>query len=130
VRDEKPEMARVIVESPYRGKSASCKDRGKNIAYLRACLRDCLLRGEAPYASHGLYTQEGVLDDDIDEERAMGISAGFAWRDAAELTAVYIDLGVSSGMQKGVEDAAEKGCPVEYRSIPDWLENYRSKGER
>ena len=52
-------MTRVIVESPYAG------DIEKNMRYLRACIRDCLLRGETPYASHALYTQDGVLRDDI-----------------------------------------------------------------
>lgn len=52
-------MIRVIIESPYAG------DVDANLTYLRACLRDCLLRGEAPFASHGLYAQPGVLDDAI-----------------------------------------------------------------
>ena len=46
---------------------------------LRAeCLRDSLLRGEGPITSHLLYTQPGVLDDQIPEERQMGIDAGLA----------------------------------------------------
>lgn len=47
-------MKLVIVESPYAG------DVKTNVAYARAAIRDCLMRGEAPYASHLLYTQEGV----------------------------------------------------------------------
>lgn len=50
-------MRRVIVESPYAG------DIERNMRYLRACLADCLRRGEAPFASHAIYTQPGVLDD-------------------------------------------------------------------
>ena len=42
-------MRRVIVESPYAG------DVERNIAYVRAAMRDCLMRGEAPLASHLLY---------------------------------------------------------------------------
>ena len=45
-----PEMKKVIVESPYAG------DIDKNVRYVRACMRDCLLKGESPYASHALYT--------------------------------------------------------------------------
>lgn len=41
-------MRRVIIESPYHGNVE------RNLRYLRACLRDSLLRGEAPFASHGL----------------------------------------------------------------------------
>lgn len=105
-------MRRVIIESPYAG------DVDLNLRYLRLCMRDCLLRGESPFASHGLYTQPGVLDDSIPKERELGIAAGFAWRDVADLTVVYTDLGVSPGMVYGVADAKAKGRSVEYRTLP------------
>lgn len=104
-------MKRVIVETPYAGAVEF------NLCYLRACMHDCLMRGEAPFASHGLYTQPGVLRDDVPEEREMGIQAGFAWRDAADLTVVYTDLGVSRGMLYGVDYAVARGGAVEYRKI-------------
>lgn len=50
-------MRRVIIESPYAGNVEA------NATYLRRCLRDSLLRGEAPFASHAIYTLPGVLDD-------------------------------------------------------------------
>jgi hypothetical protein len=106
-------MRRVIIESPYAG------DVQKNKRYLRACLRDCISRGEAPYASHGLYTQPGVLRDDVPEERTAGINAGFAWRTAATATVVYENLGRSKGMDYGIEDSIRNGVPVEYRLLPE-----------
>lgn len=63
-------MRRVIIESPYAG------DVELNAQYARECLRDSLTRGEAPIASHLLYTQPGVLDDAVPRERALGIEAG------------------------------------------------------
>ena len=118
-------MKLVVIESPYAG------DVRTNLRYLRACMADCLARGEAPYASHGLYTQPGVLDDNIQEQRELGIEAGMAWRKVAELTAVYTDLGVSIGMKFGTEDALRRGCPVEYRRIPGWsLEELISEPDR
>ncbi len=108
-------MIRVIIESPYAG------DIKRNLMYLRACMHDCLIRGEAPFASHGLYTQPGVLDDGHPEERTKGIEAGFAWREAAEKTVVYTDEGISGGMRYGVKDAEDKGRPIEYRELgKDW----------
>jgi hypothetical protein len=107
-------MRRVIIESPYAG------DVAENLRYLRACMRDCLLRGETPYASHALYTQEGVLDDLDLEERNLGINAGFEWRAAAEATVVYLDRGWSSGMRRGIEHAERIGHPIELRSLPGW----------
>lgn len=70
-------MKRVILESPYAGDTA--EDVERNLTYAREALRDSLLRGEAPIASHLLYTQKGVLDDRIREERGLGIAAGVAW---------------------------------------------------
>lgn len=70
-------MRRVYVESPYG--SSDLKIIERNVAYARACIRDCILRGEAPFASHLLYTQDGVLCDEVPEERELGMEAGFAW---------------------------------------------------
>lgn len=108
------ECAYCIAEVKRRPESAH------NIAYARAALRDCLLRGESPYASHLLYTQAGVLDDTIEADRNLGIDAGFAWRGVAELTVVYADLGISKGMQAGIDNALRHGRAVEYRSIVGW----------
>ena len=107
-------MRPVIIESPYAG------DVERNTRYLRACMRDCLLRGEAPYASHAMYTQPGVLDDLIPAEREHGIHAGFAWRAVADATVVYTDCGMSSGMRYGIEHAEKAGRPIEYRTIEGW----------
>lgn len=104
-------MKRVILETPYRG------DTETNVAYARKCLRDCLLRGEAPMASHLLYTQEGVLDDNNPEERALGIKAGLLWGELADATVVYNDLGITDGMQQGIDAALDNGRCVIIRSL-------------
>src|SRR5690606_41112205 len=108
----------VIVESPYASKEFF--DRVRNQDYARAALRDSLLRGEAPFASHLLYTQAGVLDDDIPNERRLGIAAGLEWGGHAAATVVYTDRGISPGMREGVEAAERVGRPVEYRTIKGW----------
>lgn len=108
-----PKVRRLVyIESPYAG------NRRRNDAYLHACMRDSLARGEAPYASHALYTQ--FLDDTIPAERELGMESGFAWGSKAELSAVYVDLGVSGGMRAGIERAKSDGRPVEMRTIPGW----------
>lgn len=104
-------MRRVILESPYAG------DIEANTTYARRALRDSLARGEAPIASHLLYTQVGVLDDGVPEERQWGIDAGLAWGSVAEATVVYIDRGISRGMSYGIERAEKDGRPVEYRNL-------------
>lgn len=108
-------MIRVAIESPYAGTD---KEVERNLIYLRACMKDCFNRDEAPFASHGLYTQKGVLDDRIPAERKLGaFKAGFAWADLAEKRVVYIDLGITDGMRKAIKHAEEIGQPVEYRRL-------------
>lgn len=126
----------VIIESPFAANMEKCpsglnekevaawkrQEIETNLRYVRAAMRDCLLRQEAPYASHALYTQEGVLNDDIKEERQHGIESGFAFRLAAKKTVVYTDRGMSGGMKMGIEHSNKVGIPVEYRSLPQWAE--------
>src|SRR5262249_16472843 len=107
-------MRRVIVESPYAG---SLIGRWLNRRYARRCLHDCLRRGEAPFASHLLYTQRGVLRDGIKLERELGISAGLIWGACAEATVVYTVRGISGGMDRGIKHAKASGRPVEFRSL-------------
>jgi hypothetical protein len=107
-------MKLVILESPFAG------DIQRNVEYARACVRDSLLRGEAPIASHLLYTQPGILDDTIPEERQHGIDAGLAWRAVAHGSVVYTDMGISRGMQYGIDTAIAAGRTVEYRSLKDF----------
>lgn len=106
-------MRRVILESPFAGNVR------QNIAYARACIRDSVHRGEAPLASHLLFTQPGILDDLIPGERQLGIAAGLAWYKFADAAVVYRDLGISSGMQAGIDMAVLCGLPVEYRHLPN-----------
>jgi hypothetical protein len=101
----------VILESLYAG------DVMNNVAYARACVRNSLLRGEAPIASHLLYTQPGILADGVAAERTLGIASCLAWGRVAEATVAYIDLGVSPGMQAGIDAAIEAGRPVETRLL-------------
>lgn len=102
---------KVILESPYAG------DVEKNLAYARKCMRDSLMRGEYPLASHLLYTQEGILNDTVPEERELGIKTGFLWGREADRTVIYVDLGISPGMMRGIEDAFACDRPVIFRSL-------------
>jgi hypothetical protein len=107
-------IRRVILESPYAGEFIE-----RNITYARACVRDSLSRGEAPLASHLLYTQLGILRDEVLSERQWGIDAGLAWADKADATVVYIDYGISKGMAYGIANAQKAGRLVEYRNLSE-----------
>ena len=112
----------IILESPFAGKGSTLeerdRDREKNQRYLAAAMLDCLRRGEAPFASHGLYPQ--CLNDDDIVERELGIKAGFAWRHMAKKTVVYADLGISKGMEFGIAHSKILKIPIEHRSLPGW----------
>jgi len=101
----------VVLETPYAG------DIERNLHYARACMRDCIMRGESPLASHLLYTQPGILDDEIPEERDLGIACGFAWNIHADYVVMYTDHGVSSGMKLGKERALRAGQTVVERKL-------------
>ena len=102
-------MIRTIVESPYRG------DVARNKAYLDRCLLDSLKRGEAPIASHKIFTD--ILDDNSPNQRNIGIRAGLAWIQVADLMAVYTDLGISDGMENAMSRARLHKIPIELREI-------------
>ena len=104
-------MIKVILESPFAG------DVQRNIEYARKCVRHSLSLGEAPIASHLLYTQEGILDDSIEAERMQGINAGLAWKEVADKQVFYVDFGMSIGMQYGYKFAKNHNIPVEFRKI-------------
>jgi len=108
------EMPLVLIESPFAG------DLETNIQFARACMRDSLLKGEAPFAMHLLYTQEGILNDDIPEERKWGMDAGFIWGQHADISVVYTNLGISPGMEIGIQRAQKEGRDIEYRELDSW----------
>jgi len=108
-------MRRVILESPYAASDTG--DVNAHVAYARRAVRDCLKRGESPIASHLLFTQSGVLDDDIPADRALGVAAGLAWLSVADAMVVYTDRGISRGMRAAMEAAEKISLPIEQRQL-------------
>lgn len=99
----------VIIESPYAGNVET------NLDYARQALHDSLIHGEAPLASHLLYTQ--VLNDKDEVERAAGIAAGLAWVRKADLHAFYTDRGWSKGMLIALTYSLTSGWKFEFRAL-------------
>ena len=124
-------MKRVILESPFKGNINFITDKwGIDAAidiyeskimldefkrYAQRCVLDCLKREESPIASHLIFTQ--VLDDNIPDMRLIGIKASFAWHNVADYVVVYIDYGISEGMQEGIENAEKTGLTIHYRKL-------------
>lgn len=99
----------VTIESPFAGNVEF------NREYAKLAMKDSLMRGESPFLSHLLYTQ--VLDDDNPDQRLAGIEAGLEFQKVVDLVAVYVDLGVSSGMKVAIERAITNGVPIQYRHL-------------
>ncbi len=133
-------MRRVILESPWRApidrpictkvhrhEPGPCEDCAiaawcdtqveVNREYLRACLRDSLHHGEAPFASHALYAATGAIDDNYPHERELGIQAGLWWGEAADASVIMLDLGTSEGMHRGIREAYSQLRTVEQRYL-------------
>lgn len=110
----------VDIETPYSGENEN--EIRRNLLYARACVRDSLLRGEIPFASHLFFTQPGILDDRIQNERDLGINAGKELIESLPevVTVVYHDLGTSKGMELGIKRALKMGRSVEYRLLGEW----------
>lgn len=112
-------MRLVVIESPYGtrpdGTRCTWAEIERNTAYARAALLDCLQRGEAPLASHLLYTQ--VLDDENPSDRVLGMTAGAAYLPLVVRGVVYEDHGISRGMTAEIAQLQALGIPFEYRYI-------------
>lgn len=107
-------MLRVVIESPL--SPANGRTFEDHQRYARWCCLDALFQGYAPLASHLLYTQ--MLEDRNADARELGMEAGFAWNQCAELVLVYVDLGaISSGMAAGIERARRLGIPAELTGL-------------
>ena len=106
-------MRRVIIESPYRANTAA--RIFTHTEFARWCMLDCIKRGEAPFASHLAYTN--LLDDQNPVERAQAIAMGLSWAEVADATIVYTDLGITEGMQQGIDAATAANRPIEYRQL-------------
>ncbi len=106
-------MRKVVVESPLSG------DFEKNSLYTKLACIDCIRRGEAPYASHIFLTL--FLDDTNPEQRSLGMKTGFIWAQCCTKRVVYQDLGISKGMQEGIDHGNRFFQEIEYRNLPEDL---------
>lgn len=103
----------TVIESPF--SAPDIDGIVRNVQYAMLAVRDSLGRDEAPYASHLFYTQ--MLDDNNADERKLGIDAGLTICHHAEQTAVYVDYGISRGMQYGIETAKSAGRVIVERKL-------------
>jgi hypothetical protein len=105
----------VIIESPFKAETKVQQEI--HIQYARKAIRHSLNKGEFPFASHLLYTQPGIFNDEIIEERELGINANLEIIKRADLVAIYSDYGISEGMLKAIAHCVAYGIPMVSRYI-------------
>lgn len=115
-----------MVESPY--SAPDQEEQELNVYYALHCMHHSLAQGEAPMLTHLLYTRQthggGHVADSENPHvtRAFGLDAAKSWRLVATKTVLYVDRGVSTGMQRARAEALVAGQPVEERRVPHWAE--------
>jgi hypothetical protein len=100
----------VCIESPWRNFALARP-------YLSACIRDAVMRGEVPIASHAMFCVASDFNDEVDADRALGLTAARVMIQNCQLVAVYCDHGISEGMRRAMEFAFSINKPVETRRI-------------
>lgn len=120
-------MIPVFLESPCN--AADAESFQVNKEYCLAAMLDCLDQGESPYASHWIFAFSGALNDQDKEQRAQGMRAGFEWLRFANKSVVYIDLGLSAGMWKGIQKAIDRNMRIEWRSLKNYRPMVRGRAE-
>lgn len=101
-------MKKIFVCSPL------CGDFEKNRKLAELYCRIVALKGHLPIAPHVYFTR--FLDDDIEEERRLGIKLGIQLLHECNELWVFIDSPdkVTDGMQEEIDVAHDFGIPVKY----------------
>ncbi len=122
------ELTFVLIESPL---SPSDKHPFfKNIYYAQMCMQYALQCGTAPVTTHLEWTQcpgakQIFVPDEDTENQGIGrnnaLVAGDKIRSIVEEVWVFTDLGISSGMQHGIDHANKIETPVREMHLPQKL---------
>ena len=107
-------MAEIVaIESPWAGLDAGTKAK----RYLRNCIRDSLVRGEIPWASHAMLAWTEALYEMEEEQREEGMEVNKQMIQKVDLVAFYVDFGMSKGMERAWLWAGYMGKKREKRTI-------------
>lgn len=132
----------VLIESPL--SESNGEPFFKNIYYAQMCMLYALRCGAAPMATHLEWTQcpgakQIFVPDDDTENLNIGrnnaLIAGDKIRSMVEEVWIFTDLGISSGMQHGIDHARQIKKPVREMHLPknlmdkvnDWQDKSISK---
>lgn len=98
-------MKKVYICSPYRG---NCYSVTNNVSCARIYCKKAMEQGVIPIAPHIYFTQ--FLNDDIEEERNLGMEAGLQL--LLECSEIWVYGTPTEGMKKEIEYAKEYGIKI------------------
>lgn len=100
---------KIYVVSKYAGNT------GSNIRNAVKYCRYVIAEGGMPIASHLLYPASGILRDEIEAEREMGLMFGLALLGICDEVWVFGD--VSPGMETEIKEARRLNKPVMFKEV-------------
>lgn len=103
----------VVVVNPWVGLGAGKKAE----AYLRNCIRDCIARGELPWAAHCMFDLSRALYIEDAEQRTEGLYLQKMMILKSDKLAVYQDHKISLEMQQTILFARIHGKAVDNRYL-------------
>ena len=101
-------MKLVYICSPYRAEDKETLQR--NIDYAKELTKESLLRGECPVAPHLYMTQ--CLDDNVDQERTIGLEAGIEILRKCDRVIVGMRYGISKGMKAEIKKSGQYAIQI------------------
>ena len=115
-------MSKIIfICHPWRGKSKSAKSN-KNPALTRKVCKYLSLNTKNIPLSTGLYLN-AYLDDDVDEERKLGIRLGHEIMEVCDMVYSYEMHGISEGMNQDLAVAKKLHKPIRHFKKYPWEKN-------
>ena len=93
----------IYVCSPYRAKTE--KQFKRQLEYTKAITKECVLAGHSVIVPHLYYTR--FLNDEVQEERELGIASAIGLIDACDLMLINTRYGISEGMMQEILHADE-----------------------
>jgi len=105
---------KVILETPFKNENKQIFI--DNYLYTNAVARKLMKEDDvSSLFFHTFYTQ--FLNDNIPEERDLGLMSSFNYHSDADYKLYAIDRGLSHGMILGAKDAIEKDIPIQFYTV-------------
>jgi len=100
----------IFICHPWRGNSESHIENNNPELTIRICKHIAINSEDIPLST-GLYFNQ-FLNDDIDDERQLGIKLGQELMEKCDVVYSYEMNGISEGMKRDLEFAKKMGKPV------------------